>query len=395
MKIVYITANTPYGKAEAFIPPEIIEVKKQGNEMLVIPLRPEADVWKGAETEEVAKYTMRVPIFSLKVLAESFIIFCMHPIKVAKLIGRIFNYSGSAFKIIKNLAILPKALLISKIVKENKCEHIHAHWASTTSTAAYIASYITDIPWSFTAHRWDIAENNMLKEKARTAKFVRVIDEPGYNEMIGFIGSEYMYKCHKIHVGVKIDQKHIKNKNKNNILAFAVPAMFVEKKGHTYLLEAIKKLKDQHENMICYFIGDGPLRSSIEKKVNELGLQSTIIFKGNMSHDDLLSMYENGEIDFVVLPSIVTNNGEKEGIPVSLMEAMAYKLPVISTNTGGIPELLENGAGIIVKEKDSKELAAAMKCLIENNENIIDSLKEEGYKSCLYKHKTHPTKNKV
>ena len=81
-----------------------------------------------------------------------------------------------------------------------------------------------------------------------------------------------------------------------------------------------------------------------------------------------MGMYGNSEIDAVILPSIITSDKEREGIPVALMEAMAYSIPVISTDTGGIFELLADGAGIIVKERDSIALADAIECLIMNSE---------------------------
>ncbi len=87
-----------------------------------------------------------------------------------------------------------------------------------------------------------------------------------------------------------------------------------------------------------------------------MNLGDIIIFYGAKPHERLLELYRNREIDCVVLPSIVTEKGEYEGIPVSLIEAMSYKIPVVSTNTGGIPELLEGGAGIIVEQKNPYEL---------------------------------------
>ena len=84
------------------------------------------------------------------------------------------------------------------------------------------------------------------------------------------------------------------------------------------------------------------------------------------------------------MPSINTKDGQHEGIPVSLMEAMAYKIPAISTNTGGIPELLSNDSGIIVQEKNSKELARAIKSFIQDK-NLYLKISETGYLKVLEK----------
>lgn len=381
MRIVYITAQTPYGRGEQFILPEIIEIKNKGHELIVIPVRPEREIASGKEPEEVANYTIPIPLVDIRTLLKSMFIFIKHPLKVIKVIFKIVMCSGSPKKIIKNLIVLPKGLVIGQVLKGKRIDHIHAHWASTSSTLAYIISELTGIPWSFTAHRWDITENNMLKEKARSAKFIRVISKNGYKEMLLYIGEEYKDKCYVMHVGIKVNSnfERINIKKENSSFIIATPANLIKVKGHIYLIHAIKKLIDEGNDIYCYFFGKGPLECELKQLVKQFNLEDKIIFKGQIAHDQLLNLYEIGEVNCVVLPSIVTDDGEKEGIPVALMEAMAYKIPVISTNTGGIPELLGDGAGIIVEQKNSDELAEAIRSLILN-EDLRKDLGEKGYK---------------
>lgn len=380
MKIAYITSQTPYGKGEQFILPEILEVIKKGHDVVVIPVRPEKEIALGDEPKEVAKFTMHIPLLSLNLILKSFLIFIKHPLRVVEIIFKILRHSGSLGKILKNLLIIPKGLVVSEILKKRKINHIHAHWASTPSTLAYIASELTGIPWSFTAHRWDIAENNMLREKARSSNFIRVIDKNGYDEILSYV-KEYRDKLYILHVGVKVDVnfKKLDLKKANRALLIAVPANFVVKKGHIYLIQAIKKvIETQNCNVYCYFFGKGLLEDELKLTVTQLNLEDRIFFKGQLPHDELIELYRSGKIDCVILPSIVTDDGEKEGIPVSLMEAMAHKIPVISTNTGGIPELLEGGAGIIVEQKNSDELAKAIIKLM-NDEKLREELGEKGF----------------
>src|SRR5262249_50286198 len=103
-----------------------------------------------------------------------------------------------------------------------------------------------------------------------------------------------------------------------------------------------------------------------EEHVARLELPDRIHFLGQMSHDELLRGMAEGNWDIVVLPSIVTDSGEHEGTPVSLMEAMICGIPVISTETGGIAELLEGGAGILVNQKDAVALAQAIQRLVSD-----------------------------
>ncbi|WP_422445572.1 glycosyltransferase family 4 protein [Thermoanaerobacterium sp. DL9XJH110] len=383
MKIAYITAQTPYGNGEQFILPEILEVINKGNDVIVIPVRPENKIAKGREPEKVSEYTIYIPLLSFYLLLKSIFIFFIYPFRICKIIYSILRNSGNIGKIIKNLVVLPKGLIAGEVIKKHNIEHIHAHWASTPSTVAYIASKLTGISWSFTCHRWDIAENNMLKEKARSARFIRVINKKGYAEILRIISEKYKHKCNIIHVGInsKMIQKHNKFIYQNFVIA--TPANLIEVKGHKFLIYAIKKLIERNYNVTCYFFGDGPLENELKALINKLELKDNIIFKGKIGHDELLELYAKGEIDCVVLPSIVTDDGEKEGIPVSLMEAMANKIPVISTNTGGIPELLGDGAGILVEQKDPDALAEAIERLINDGE-LRRELQEKGYKK-VYK----------
>jgi glycosyltransferase involved in cell wall biosynthesis len=110
-------------------------------------------------------------------------------------------------------------------------------------------------------------------------------------------------------------------------------------------------------------LGSGPLRVDIEKIVKDYGLEEEAKFLGPVPHGQLMAQMQAGEWDLMVLPSIEDQSGEREGIPVSLIEAMSCGIPVISTTTGGIPELLEEGGGVLVPPKDPQSLAEAIERL--------------------------------
>ena len=121
-------------------------------------------------------------------------------------------------------------------------------------------------------------------------------------------------------------------------------------------------------NFRCLLFGNGPLRDKLQQMAKELNLIDVVNFCGSVAHDEILKLYSTGAVSVLVLPSIETKDGEKEGIPVSLMEAMAAGVPVISTTTGGIPELLGNGAGILVPPEDCEALANAIERLLKDPE---------------------------
>lgn len=365
MKIAYITAQTPWGPGEAFILPEVLELKRQGHHVVVFPLRPGKLLAKGSEAEEVARQAVSIPLLGLGVFFRAVGISLCRLFLVLRLLGVILCCSGGPRKALKNLVVLPKSLVLGEKIKRGGFEHIHAHWASTPSTAAYIACRVSDIPFSFTAHRWDISEANLLAEKVRTALFVRAIDESGAEEIRARVPPAYARKIHVIHVGVRLPLYVSLNRGTQtdhpiNIIAVGY---LVPKKGHSVLIDSCALLRERGTRFRCRIFGDGPLGAGLKRQVEKRSLVGLVELCGAISHDEVLALYGRGDVDIYVHPSIETPSGEREGIPVALMEAMAAGVPVISTTTGGIPELVVDGTGILVPPGDPLALADAIERL--------------------------------
>ena len=380
--LLMITVQTPWGKAEGFILEEMLEIKSQGKELLIIPRDPPREVFH-RDAEKLLKDAIWLPLINFRMLMMFFKAF-FTSICLWRILGTVLFNSSSIRSLIKNMVIFPKGILIAEIVRKKEVKHIHAHWGTTTATIAYIVSKWTTIPWSFTLHRWDIKENNILVEKIRSAQFVRCISEYGRKELLDIVGHRYGKKIVVIHVGVRIPKgisRIAEMKKDYPKFRIVTPANLLEVKGHRYLVEACSILvKKGIENFECIFYGEGPLKTQLEKQVKKNLLEENVRIPGVLlSHNELIRKYENAEVDIVVLPSIITDKGEHEGIPVAAMEAMAHKIPVISTNTGSIPELLEGQAGLMVSEKSALELANAILRLMSERDLSVE-VSENGYK---------------
>jgi colanic acid/amylovoran biosynthesis glycosyltransferase len=169
-----------------------------------------------------------------------------------------------------------------------------------------------------------------------------------------------------IHMGVAIPSIEALGPQDANgrVSRLVVPANLLEVKGHVYLIEAVRLLADRGVRVCVDIAGDGPLRAALAEQVEELGLRDSITFLGLLPHETLLEELQAGTWDMLVLPSIVTDAGEKEGIPVSIIEAMSSRVPVVSTNTGGIPELFEGvDEALLVPPRDPAALAGAIEKL--------------------------------
>ena len=133
----------------------------------------------------------------------------------------------------------------------------------------------------------------------------------------------------------------------------------VEKKGMTHALRAVARAREQNVRLRYTVIGDGPLRPSLEALAVELGLHDIVVFRGWCHHTEIAAqMYDS---DILIAPSVTDRRGDQEGIPVTLMEAMATGLPVISSRHSGIPELVRHGeSGLLVEEADVAGLASSI-----------------------------------
>ena len=139
----------------------------------------------------------------------------------------------------------------------------------------------------------------------------------------------------------------------------------VEKKGTIYAIKAIAQLVNKYPNLEYVVVGDGNLKEKLKAEIRHLGMENRIKLLGWGNQDDVI--HELNKADIFVLPSITATNGDEEGIPNALKEAMAVGLPVVSTEHAGISELVQNNeSGFLVKQRDAEMLADRIEQLIVN-----------------------------
>ena len=142
----------------------------------------------------------------------------------------------------------------------------------------------------------------------------------------------------------------------------------VEKKGVEYGIRAVAQLVARRRDVHYTIIGDGPLRASLEELIRHLGLTERVTLPGSRDHDAVRAALNRSHI--ALAPSVTSQDGDQEGIPVSLMEAMATGMPVVSTVHTGIPELVRDGvSGRLVPERDADALAWVLGDLIDHPES--------------------------
>ena len=172
-------------------------------------------------------------------------------------------------------------------------------------------------------------------------------------------------KVHRCGLNLRFFQPKQKNHKKEGIILLTV-ARLVEKKGIEYSLKAMSTIREKYK-LRYRIVGDGPLKSDLEKLARQLGLENQVEFLGALDKEGVVQ--QMSEADIFVLTSVTAGDGDQEGLPVSLIEAQAMGLPVVSSYHTGIPELIADGqTGLLAKEKDTEKIAEHLETLVRNHE---------------------------
>jgi glycosyltransferase involved in cell wall biosynthesis len=251
--------------------------------------------------------------------------------------------------------------------------HIHVHLANVAADVALLTTHLgckldgeEGWSWSFSMHGptefFDVSRFR-LAEKVGFARFVVCISDFARSQLMSLSDPEAWSKLHVVHCGVLPDQFKC---NRDEIVDQAVPSILclgrlVPEKGQAILLQAAALLVGRGHRFDVTFAGEGPSRSSLEGLARRLGLESRITFVGAVGEDHLHALYTGASM--FCLPSFA------EGVPVVLMEAMAMRLPVVSTRIMGIPELVDDGrTGLLVAPGRPDEMADAVERLLADPE---------------------------
>lgn len=274
--------------------------------------------------------------------------------------------------------------------KKIKPDIIHAHWVIPQGFIAILVGKLLNIPVVITAHGGDAFSLNSgvlsrLKRLTLRHSQAWTSNTPATAQAFGKTSSIPTPNIIPMGVDIELFQSGSKEKLANtetrNIILFV--GRLVEKKGVKYLIEAYSKLpKKNQQESILWIIGEGDEREALESQAEKSGIKN-IKFWGQVQNNKLPDFYAAASI--FVAPSIIDSKGDTEGQGVILLEAMASGTPIISTNVGGIPEVISEGkTGLLVQANSSAELSDAITHLLNNKKqakeltsNALDSVKKD------------------
>ena len=262
----------------------------------------------------------------------------------------------------------------AKIIREKDIhlDIIHAHFATEQTFVAMKLSKMLGIPFTLMAHANDIFLNPNVKSLREKFENASAIMTPShYNrEYLHSLTGVDKEKIHIVRACPNIDKfkdfKIIECKLKNELTILSISRL-VEKKGIKYGILAIKDLVKEYPDIVYNIVGSGMLESELKMLITSLDLDNNVRIIGNLDDDVLIKDLSNATI--FILPCVIARNGDMDGIPVSLMEAMYFQVPTISTRVSGISELIENNEdGLLVDAHNVKQLSDAIRTLLVNKD---------------------------
>lgn len=259
-------------------------------------------------------------------------------------------------------------------------EMLHRHFP--TNSVIYYLSKELDIPYTLTTHARDIFSKvryDHLKEILDEAERIITISDYNKNYMIDEFSLQPS-KIDVVHMG--IDTKKFSPSPPNgNITNILTVARLVEKKGIRYGIEAFSRLSEKYPELHYNIIGEGPMKDDLKNLIEDLDIKNKISLLGRVLEKRLLEEYKKADI--FMLPCVIAKDGDRDGIPMVLMESMAKEKLVISTEVSGIPELIDDGEnGIMVEPKSPGDLARKIEMVIEGEVDIKSMCKNARKKVC-------------
>lgn len=279
------------------------------------------------------------------------------------------------------LAYLAEAMVLGAAMRHSGSRHLHVHFGGPVASVGFLTAAAWDVSWSLTVHGPDEffeTANGRLREKLQSAAFIVAISEYTRSQVLMLLPLSQAEKVEVVRLGVNLEQlaslssptlavvpkfvrKSLSKFDLEEIPKIVCVGRLVAAKAQSVLINAFSQLCRQGIAAELHLVGDGPERSSLESQTLRLDLGGRVIFHGSMAHTQALERVASASV--FVLASFA------EGLPVSLMEAMALGVPVVSTYIAGIPELIENGvSGTLVPAGDATALAFALREVLTDPE---------------------------
>ena len=367
-KIAYILKMYPRF-SETFIVNEILELERRGADIRIYSLRKPDDGRFHANLARVRANVVYVPQYPEMELER---IEASHQIASDTFPAQyqeVFEYSGArghkyAIKRFQQAGYIAGHLLGHPV------DAMHAHFASSATRVANLVQRLIGVPYSFTAHAKDIfhedVSSDSLRNKIRDARFVVTVSD--FNRAyLQDLMAEGQGDVRRLYNGIDLTRFRPDPSVESRPDLIMGVGRLVEKKGFDVLIRACHLLKSRGISFQCEIVGKGEQRESLGALISQLDLDDQVRLLGPKPQDEVLAVYQQASI--FALPCIIGRDGNRDGLPTVLLEAMATGLPAVSTGLTGVPEIIDDREnGLLVPPGDVESLAQALASLLTDPE---------------------------
>ena len=357
-RVAYVVKRYPR-YSETFIVNEILAHEEAGLEVTIFGLKAPNDTHFQDAISRVRAPVHLLPGKGLKPKS-----FWQRLAEAGPLLPRVQAYLPEALE--EDVVHVHQAMTLAQTIREQRIEHVHAHFGSSPATVARLAARFAGVSYSFTAHAKDLYHASV----DRGAFLRRHVDCDALVTISEFNRRHLLEDC-----GLAVDRVElVYNGLDLDRFAWAPAARerprilgvgrLVEKKGFGDLLEACARLASDGLDFDCRILGGGPLEAELRARIERLGLGDRVELLGPLPQEETRRLLSEATV--FAAPCVVASDGDRDGVPTTILEAMALGVPVVSTDVTGIPEVVRDGrTGVLVPQADPKRLADALRQLIE------------------------------
>jgi len=364
LRVAWIMSRFPR-LTETFVLYEILAAEALGLSVDVYPLLRERARVVHPEAEELLGRVRYTPFMSRRIIASQMYWLVRAPRRYLGALWAVVRGTwGSANFFLGGLATFPKVAHMARGMRANSVEHVHCHFANHPALAGFVIQRLTGITYSFTTHGSDVyVDRHMLRRKVAEAAFVVAVSDYVRRLILDECEGAFHDKVRVVHCGVDMDV-FVPDDDRvvSADLSILCVATLSPWKGQEQLIEACRLLTERGVQIRCLLVGGAGDREALQRRIVDAGVADRVQITHWKTRPEVARLIRGADV--VVAPSVQMPDGKQEGIPVTLMEAMASGTPVVASRLGGIPELIEHEqTGLLVAPADPAGLAEALERL--------------------------------
>ena len=362
LRILYVVSLFPC-LSETFIVREMHALLGHGAELAIVSLKQPSEKIEQERTAELLGRTNH-PLGMAGSMLALLALGLRHPVKVGGFIGLLCSRMWrQPANLLYSIGALCNVAGQWRFIRQFDPQIVHAAWATYPATVAWFLSRMLDRPYSFTSRAHDIfVEDHMMADKLASTALAVTITRNNVAHLAQWMPAQGARAVHVVHSALDLPNNPYSREVRLPQRLLSVGRLDPIK-GYDVLLPALAELQKRGVAFDSVIIGEGKLRKPLQAQCEALGLGDRVSFVGAQPSGDVRRAMARATL--MVMPCVVTPEGNADGIPNVLTEAMAAGLPVLSTRVSGIPELIDDGVcGRLVAPNDPMALADAIAALL-------------------------------